>query len=376
MTAARRLAFVLLAVAAVAAQPKWPPPAVPSAAEAEPYGDWDEKFTRTEGWVGGDAAYSVAVSPTRTVWLFGDTWVGAVKNGSRAGSAMVNNTVAIQDGNGPDARLSFPIRRDKSDRPVSQFLPADGKGFLWPLAGTFHAGKLYLFLAQVEHTKEGGALGFKQVAQWVGVVSNPADPPAAWKLTQTKLPFCRFDDDRIWTFGSAVVQADGFAYVYGYDENPRRGFNTKYLILARVPLDKVADVAAWEFHRDGGWKPWADGFPGRMHLAGGVAAEMSVHYIPALKKYLLVYTDNGLSDQITGNLAETPEGPWSGKGKLYTCPEMKADKKLFSYAGKAHPHLCNGTELVVSYCVNSYDLARVVNDPTVYRPRFVRLTVR
>jgi hypothetical protein len=360
----------------LAAQPMWPPPAAPSAAKAEPLADWDEKFTQSDGWNGADAAYSVPVSEKRAVWLFGDTWVGAVKNNSRAGSVMVNNTVGVQDGTGHEARLSFPVRRDKSDRPMSQFLPADGKGFLWPLAGTFHAGKLYLFLAQVEHTKAGGAFGFKQVAQWLGVVSNPLDEPNAWKLTQTKLPFCRFDDERVWTFGSAVVQVDGFAYVYGYDEAQKRGLGTKYLILARVPLDKMADVAAWQFQRDGEWKSWAEGFPGRMHLAGGVAAEMSVHYMPKLKKYLLVYTDNGLSEQITGNFANSPEGPWSGKGTLYTCPEMKADKKLFTYAGKAHPHLSGDNDVVVSYCVNSFDLARVVNDAALYRPRFVRVTVR
>src|SRR5207237_4881111 len=121
-------------------------------------------------WVGADGAYSVPVSPARTVWLFGDTFVGTVRNGSRTGSVMVNNTVGVQDGNGPAARLSFPIRRGTGDKPLSQFTPADGRGFLWPQAGTFHDGKLYLFLAQVEHTKEGGAFGFRQIGQWLGVV--------------------------------------------------------------------------------------------------------------------------------------------------------------------------------------------------------------
>lgn len=366
----------ILVTFSLAAQPMWPPPAPPVAVKAEALADWDEKFTQTQGWVGADAAYSVPVSEKRTVWLFGDTWVGAVKNNSRAGSVMVNNTVGIQTGSGADSRMAFPIRRDNSDKPMSQFLPADGKGYLWPLGGTVHGGKLYLFLAQVVNTKAGGAFGFRQVAQWLGVVSNPQDEPRAWKLTQTKLPFCHFDDERVWTFGAAVLQADGFAYVYGYDEAQKPGFRTKYLILARVPLDKIADVSAWQFQRDGEWKPMEAGFPGRTHLAGGVAAEMSVHSMPKLKKYVMVYTDNGLSDQIIGRFANAPEGPWSNVATLYTSPEMKADKKLFSYAAKAHPHLSGDGDLVISYCVNSFDFARVVNDATLYRPRFVRVTVR
>src|SRR5206468_691912 len=136
-------AFVLVAFAALGAEPV--------VKSVEPLADLDEKFTRADGWNGADAAYSVPLSKTRTAWFFGDTWVGAVKNNKRSGSAMVNNTVAIQDG----TTFSFPIRRGASDKALSHFAPEDGRGFLWPLGGTFLGGKLYLFLAQVEYTKHG-----------------------------------------------------------------------------------------------------------------------------------------------------------------------------------------------------------------------------
>ena len=80
--------------------------------------------------------------------------------------------------------------------------------------------------------------------------------------------------------------------------------------------------------------------------------------------------------RIVGRFADAPQGPWSEPVLLYTSPEMKADRKLFSYAGKAHPQLSGENELVVSYCVNSFDFARVVNDPTLYWPRFVRVTLK
>ena len=92
--------------------------------------------------------------------------------------------------------------------------------------------------------------------------------------------------------------------------------------------------------------------------------------------YALVYSENGLSPRILGRFAESPEGPWSAPVLLHTCPEMKADKKVFTYAAKAHPHLGGERELVVSYVVNSFDLAPVINDATLYWPRFVRVTLK
>ena len=73
--------------------------------------------------------------------------------------------------------------------------------------------------------------------------------------------------------------------------------------------------------------------------ADKLGTEFSVSYLPGLKQYALVTTENGLSDRIIGRFAASPEGPWSDPVLLYTCPEMKKDKKVFTYAAKAHPHL-------------------------------------
>ncbi len=346
--------------------------AEPVVESAVPVAEWDAKFARTEGWNGADAAYSIPVSSTRAVWLFGDTWIGAVKQNKRSGSKMVNNTIGIQEGE----KLTFPIRRDAADRPLAHFIPADGRGFLWPLDGTFYDGKLYLFLAQVEHTKEPGAFGFKQIAQWLGVVSNPADDPLDWKLTQTKLPFCEFSEKRTRTFGSAVMQADGFAYVYGIEEHAKARLGGKSAVLARVPLAKLADLDSWVFRSEGAWKPWGDAAAKLEPVFGGTASEFSVSFLPAFKKCVAVYTEFGLSEKIVARFADTPEGPWSASTLLFKCPEVKGDKQLFAYAAKAHSHLSGEKDLVVTYCVNAFDWTRVINDVRLYRPRFVKVSFR
>ena len=49
---------------------------LPPPADAQAWTEWNERFQQSDGWIGGDGAYSVAVTPERTLWLFSDTWVG------------------------------------------------------------------------------------------------------------------------------------------------------------------------------------------------------------------------------------------------------------------------------------------------------------
>jgi hypothetical protein len=365
-----RPGVLALCLALAAAGLRADPPAV---VMAEPLPGWDAKFRRSDGWVGADGAYSVPVGETRTVWLFSDTWVGSVRGGKRTGVVLVNNTIGVQDGHGDAAKVTFAIKRDAAGKPSAIFVPPDGRGFFWPHAGLCLDGTLYVFLIQVEHTKGSGAFAFKLVGQWLGAVENPGDDPTAWKVSYSKLPFAEFAAGRTVSFGAAVLRAGDQVYVYGFEERPGKPFRVKRMVLARVPADKLADFEAWRFYTGGEWKADAKELTA---LAGGLAAEFSVSYVPGLKKFAAVYTELGLSDRIVGRFADAPEGPWSDPVLLYRCPEMKRDKKVFTYAAKAHPHLSGERDLVISYCTNSFDLAPVINDATLYWPTFVRVALK
>jgi hypothetical protein len=358
-------AVVLAGVAAVAAP-------VPAVVRAEPLPAWSAKFAGGD-WLGADGAYSVPVSADRTVWLFGDTFVGKLKDGTRAGSAMVNNTVGVQTGTGKAARLAFPIRRNRDGKPLAQFAPADGNGYFWPQAGLLEAGKLHLFLSRVEDTGQGGAFGFRQFGQALGLIENPADDPLKWTVEEKAVPFGEYTARRFRSWGSAVLADGGWVYVYGYEEVGKGGFGSKALTVARVPAGKLADFGAWRFLRGGKWQ---EGDAGPDHLVVGVASEFSVTRLGP-GRYVLVTTDGGLGDRIAARFGRTPAGPWSKPLLLYKCPEMTGDKGVFCYSAKAHPHLAAGdNELVVGYCVNAWELARAVNDAAIYWPRFVRVTLK
>jgi hypothetical protein len=366
---------LILATLTAAGVPPEPPAAgsLPQVVKAEPDTVLNTRFRTKDGWVGGDGAFSVVLSENRTLWLFSDTWVGRVRDGKRQDVVMVNNTIGVQDGTGPEEKLALFVQKNAEGKPSARFAPPDGKGWFWPFAGHCADGKLHVFLPHLEKTSRPGAFGFKSIDLWLGTVSNPEAEPTKWKIAYTKVPFATFEEKSAVSFGSAVLTAGEYAYVYGYEETSTKLFTSRKLLVARVAKTQLADFGSWRFYANGEWK---SDVKSATSSAPGLATEFSVSYLPDLKRYALVYTENGLSDRIVGRFAPAPEGPWSEPVVLYTCPEMKKDRKVFSYAGKAHPHLAGKNELVISYVVNAFELAPVINNADLYWPTFVRVQLK
>jgi hypothetical protein len=183
--------------------------------QAEPVPEWDRKFAARQGWVGGDEAYSAVLGPGRILWLFGDSLLGTVQDGGRPGATMVNNTVAVQAGRGKDAAVRFVAGKAKDGKPAALFTPVDGQGWLWPQAAVRVDGRLFLFLQQIDRTRDPGVFGFKPIGQWLATVDNPDDDPEAWRVKQRKVPFAEFTPGRERSSGSAVLAAGTYLYVYG-----------------------------------------------------------------------------------------------------------------------------------------------------------------
>jgi hypothetical protein len=344
-------------------------PVIPARIKAEPDSEWNAKFAGKKGWIGGDEAYTAVLTGRRVLWLFGDTFLGMVKDGKRTGAVMVNNTVGVQNGQDKEATLRFVAGKDRDGKPRAVFTPADGKGWFWPQAAIRVSDRLFVFLSQIDKGKEPGVFGFRHIGQWLAVIENPDDEPLQWRVKQHPVPFVRIGPGRVQSWGSAVLADGDYLYVYGYQERGKE-IGGRKLIVARVPADKLADFAAWRFRTPDGWSEKPED---ATSLAAGLATEFSVSRMPDGKGYVLVYTENGLSDRIVGRFANTAAGPWSAPVLLYKCPEMAQDKGVFCYAAKAHPWAAKGEELLISYCVNAWEFARLFRDEKVYRPKFVRV---
>jgi hypothetical protein len=313
------------------------------------------------------------MSPERRLWLFSDTWVGSVHDGKRNNATIVNNSVALQDGSGEAAKLRFVVRQNADRKVAALFTPADGRGWFWMHAGAYANQKLYLFFSQLEKTDVAGVFGFRQIGETLGVVANPGDDPASWRLQQRKLPFTDFNAERELTFGAAVLQDGSDLYVYGTDEDVKPIGRDRYLIVARVPVSAPEDLGGWRFYHE---NHWDTDFRAASRLVGGMASECSVTYLPHFQQYVLVYTEGGLSARILARTALSPNGPWSPSTILYRCPESSWDKKIFCYGAKAHMWSAASDELLVSYVANSFDFWQVAADARIYFPRFIRVKVQ
>jgi hypothetical protein len=369
----QRVALLMMVTVVPLGRAETPLPSLPTVVQARPAPDLESKFAGKDGWIGGDGVYSVVLGPDRILWLFGDTLLGKVQEGRRTGAVMVNNTVGIQTGRGRDIVIRFVAGRPRADKPVSFLAPANGKGWFWPQAGVRVQDRLLVFLPQLDKTTDPGVFGFRRIGQWLAVVENPDDEPEKWRVKQREVPFGEIGPGRERSWGSAVLAEGEYLYIYGYHEERGKGIGKRRLTVARVPARKVDEFAAWRFRtRDG----WSDKAEEAAPLADGVGTEFSVSRVPGGKGYVLVTTENGLSPRIVGRFSDTPIGPWSAPVLLYTCPEMGRDKGLFCYAAKAHPWAATGNELVISYCVNAWEFARLFRDEAVYRPKFVRVELK
>ena len=144
------------------------------------------------------------------------------------------------------------------------------------------------------------------------------------------------------------------------------------MIAARAPVEKLGDFSTWRFFAGGDWVAQADRAD---RICENVAGEFSVSYQPAAGRYVLVYTEGGLSADIVLRFSPRPEGPWGEPLRVYRCPEAGWDPRIFCYAAKGHPELAAATdELIVSYMANATDFALLESDARLYRPRFLRVT--
>jgi hypothetical protein len=369
MASRNYLFIVLLSLSILSCAVAKPGPDV--AVEALP--QYDALFSNEDGWTGGDGVYSVLLNQHTIAWFFGDTWIGQLKNGQHVNATLVNNSVAIQHGKSPDlAKMDYYFGRAADGSPAALIRPADGRGWFWVFDGVMTAEGLYFFLIQVERTAGDAVFDFKVIGAWLGQVDNPKDPPSQWRIRQFKIPWTEFSVSRGILWGSALMQVKDFLYIYGTTEDRQYTVHQKHMILARVPTSKLADFSRWRFYADGNW---VSDFTRASRLCENVPHEYSVSYLPALKKYAVIYSQDGLSNNILARLSAEPQGSWSDPIQLYQCPEAGWDDSIFCYAAKAHAIFSEvPDELVITYIANSVDFNKTANDARLYRPRFLRVT--
>lgn len=348
--------FVLAAVSAIAGDISF---------HASPAREWNQLFQRTNGWIGADVAYSVPLGPDKTLWIFGDTFVGRIHDGKRTQAKMIHSSIALQHVGEPP-QFYYPI--DKKHQPQSLIKSPGPRTYFWLDDGVRTEKGLCIFMQEVKWLNDS-TWGFQCAGTWLTVVDNPDAAPALWKISKRQLPFTRLPDGQDVLLGCEILRTSNEIYIYGYS-NRTNSTAVKNLILARALENNLSNTNLWEFYSNG---RWTKNFDQTTPIFFGAGAEGSVSWQPFLKKFVYVYSD-GLWGAILMRTADAPEGPWTAPVKLYQCPDMKISSHVFCYAAKAHPELSANNELLISYASNSDSLSEVMNDTRLYWPHFVRVT--
>ena len=136
-----------------------------------------------------------------------------------------------------------------------------------------------------------------------------------------------FSPSQNWGNGGTVLVGNEL-YAYGNCSN------TNACGVARVPIDRVQDRAAWSFYAgtSNGRPVWSDDSSSAVAVMNGGAAGETVHYDPATKLFMNSYMPF-LSHQVYYQTSPTPWGSWSTPTVLYTAPTTSG----VEYAAFAHP---------------------------------------
>lgn len=329
---------------------------------AERFPSLERKLRGTSGFVGGDSAYSIVLSPNKSLWLFGDSFIGKIAaDGKRKDCKMVRNTVALDDPTKPAARPTFYVQEPA-------FFKC-GKNFYWPGDGLMYKGKLYVFMHETESApKQRPPFQFNPLHDHLMIVQNPMDSPPTWKIKEYN--FLNPSSNR--QLGIATVLDGDYIYIYLSNTAIRVGLWKNPTGVARLKKSdlEAGKIENLEWLADGGWQPkpafldtmWEDG-----------TSEMTVTKVSGLPGFFAFYLPFG-NNAIMMRHADRPDGPWSKPVVAYTLP--KASKDIFFYSAKAHPQYSKGKgEVALTYCDNSSVFSRVLNDAKLYFPTALKVKI-
>jgi len=314
---------------------------------------YNDLFTRRGGgWTGGDGTRSVPLPDGRILWLFGDTFLGAVRpDRSRPQAApMVRNTFVVQNGD-----TLVTLHGDTAASPQAFVTPQDKDSWYWPTDGLVEGNRLLVFLPRFAATGPG-MWDWRWRGTDIGIFSLP-------ELRLEKITAAVAVNRVI--YGAAILKDDDAIYIYGVEDLQ----SAKFVHIAKAAPGHLDD--AWAYWNGEGWTvdPLAS-----KRLFSGAAMQFSV--IKTGVHFVLITSDNRnpFDSAIVAYISPSPIGPWSLSSLLYRPPEAKGD--VVAYNALAHPHLSPRDRLLLSYNLNNIrDAEAVYRNADDYRPRFVLVDI-
>ena len=315
-----------------------------------------DNLLRTEngGWVAGDATYSVFLPDGRTLWLFGDSFIGTVNPDSSLapGAKMIRNCAVLQDGGSMTAMYQGTFE-DPDDFVLTN---TPDSTWFWPQHGLIENDTLRFIFS--EFGTGDGEPGWNFEYRNAYMVNFTY--PELELIDIVLLPYYPLNGVR---YGDRLLNHDGYTYIYGRKElNPET--HVPYAHIARASIGDL--MGDWEFYNGNEWT--TDATASAWISFQAVSQQYGVFFHQG--KFVLITQQIWLGGKIYSLTADNPEGPWRNFTELYTTPYPYED--MFTYNAYPHPQFDEDNALLVSYNSNG-DFWEIFNNVELYRPRFIRV---
>ena len=311
-------------------------------------------------FTGSDGGISIPISEDKSVWLFGDSFMGEVIDNHRdpVKDPLIYGQIFVEL-DGTKARTICGGTPQKPEPVVPCDSINGNQAMYWPHHGFVKNNILHTYMIKIVTDPK---LWFYVDGLIYVRMSLPG-----YKIIDIE-KVSSYEKTQIW-YGWGFFEKDGYYYTYG-------GTESRELHIARGKLinDKLGD---WEYFTGEEWST----DPTKTTKLDGIDMKISTQFsvFPYQDKYILITQDgqktkeDKMSDDIYSFIADSPEGPWYNKKLIYTVPEPKSERynESHSYNAMAHPQYSKDGKLLVSYCLNTFDQNDLWKDATIYRPRFI-----
>lgn len=312
-------------------------------------------------FLGADVGADVVLQDGRRLWVFGDT----LRAENHSGRRFVRNSMLVFDDS--CAHVVVPDDRDAliPDR-------KDGVGY-WPMS-IARVGSigydLVSVLAQRVRRTGGGTFDFENLGPAVTIFIVPRGRTP--QLIVARDVGVDDPDPSRPTWGAATAIHDGWIYLYGTARPKTAGVFGYSLRVARLRPDDLLDPHRWRYWDGHRWQPDPDRAAELIPAEGGVSQTLSV-FPKNGRWYALSKRDEFLGSDLTVWTAPGPTGPFTASEPLANLPSESASGQL-RYMPLAHPDLLpDDDSVLVSYSRNNTDVGKVMANPFLYRPSFLRV---
>lgn len=315
---------------------------------AEPGGSCRPELNFHQGWLGADGGSSVSLGDGRSLWLFGDTFIGREGALDRAQTTLIANSIGIA--RCTPAGFTIDYAWKKSGSTAQAFFPSkDGLDF-WPVSAILVDGLLQIILIAVDkHPAQANGLGFVIKGTSLATIKDWHKDPEAWTLDIQD--FLR--DDRVIAGVSLLAHESELLLYSSYASAAGQPG-----ILMRCPYHDLRECRP-DLLLTKGWIPFAKADLGQAKiLLDGAATEFSVTRHGS--EYLWVHNSLAAGFPAQGvwlSRAAHPEGPFGPPALLASFPQgtdLKSSQ-IFCYASKEHRELSGEQNLQISFACNSFD---------------------